>query len=537
MYVYSEECWAEIEEGFNLSEDMRVNLDWKAIRPLNGSRASGFEELCAQLARAESPEGSRFERKGTPDAGVECYAVLSDGTEWGWQAKYFNTLGNTQWSELDDSVKTALEKHPQLVRYFVCVPLDRPDARITGKKSARQRWDERVKIWTKLASDRGMTVEFIYWGSSEFLGYLKHPQYIGMVYFWFGVHGFDKDWFIARLNEAIKTAGPRYTPEVHVSLPIVSEFSAFGRNEEFFDGIKACALTIRKELQAFEYYKLKIDDPEMDASASEISSKVKTILKELGAVTVQPIGDLPFAKIIDQVAVTEAFVDKLEHSLSEREREFDATPQTSNEASILPYSNPFRERHYRLVSLSSELARTREMLEHANDVAGAALMILNGNAGTGKTHLLCDIAKQRVSAGRPTILLMGQRFVSNDAPWAQILQQLDLTGISAGEFIGALESAAQAAGCRALVIIDAINEGSGRQIWPTHLAAFLTSLEKSPWIGVVLSIRSSYEKIIIPKEIRDRASCITHHGFADHEYDATRTFLYTMGLSYPQLHS
>ena len=68
-------------------------IDWKAIRPLNGSRAKGFEELCAQLARSESPDGTRFERKGTPDAGVECYTILSDGGEWGWQAKYFDSLG------------------------------------------------------------------------------------------------------------------------------------------------------------------------------------------------------------------------------------------------------------------------------------------------------------------------------------------------------------------------------------------------------------------------------------------------------------
>ena len=69
-----------------------------------------------------------FERKGTPDAGVECYCILKDGDEWGWQAKYFDTLGTSQWSQLDKSVKTALDKHPKLVRYFVCIPLDRPDA-------------------------------------------------------------------------------------------------------------------------------------------------------------------------------------------------------------------------------------------------------------------------------------------------------------------------------------------------------------------------------------------------------------------------
>lgn len=33
-----------------------ITLDWTAIRPLNGGRGKGFEELCSQLARAEAPQ-------------------------------------------------------------------------------------------------------------------------------------------------------------------------------------------------------------------------------------------------------------------------------------------------------------------------------------------------------------------------------------------------------------------------------------------------------------------------------------------------
>lgn len=146
-----------------------VSIDWGHIRPLNGSRARGFEELCAQLARAECPTGSRFERKGTPDAGVECYAVLPEGMEWGWQAKYFNALGEPQWSQLDESVRTALEKHPRLVRYYVCLPIDRPDARVEGQRSARERWAEHEEKWAGWAAATGRIVEFVYWGSHEIL--------------------------------------------------------------------------------------------------------------------------------------------------------------------------------------------------------------------------------------------------------------------------------------------------------------------------------------------------------------------------------
>ena len=220
------------------SEFNRMNLDWKAIRSLNGSQAEGFEELCAQLARAELPSDAKFERKSVPDAGVECYCVQPDGTEWGWQAKYFDSLGSSQWSQLDHSVKTALDKHPALVRYFVCVPMDRPDARIEGQKSAMQRWDEHVEKWQCWAADRGMNVEFVWWGSSELLDMLSRTEHIGRVHFWFGNRGFDQAWFQGRLGEAIDAAGPRYTAEIHIDLPIARELETFARTGSSFDRIR-----------------------------------------------------------------------------------------------------------------------------------------------------------------------------------------------------------------------------------------------------------------------------------------------------------
>jgi hypothetical protein len=115
----------------------------------------------------------------------------------------------------------------------------------------------------------------------------------------------------------------------------------------------------------------------------------------------------------------------------------------------------------------------------------------------------------------------------------QMLQQLDMMGLTAEEFVGALEAAAQAANCRALLLIDAVNEGSGRNLWPSHLAAFLAPLERSPWIGVLLSVRSSYEQIVVPENVRSRSVSIVHEGFAEHEYDATKTFFVHYNLELP----
>ena len=104
---------------------------------------------------------------------------------------------------------------------------------------------------------------------------------------------------------------------------------------------------------------------------------------------------------------------------------------------------------------------------------------------------------------------------------------------NAGQFIGALEASAQVANRRALLIIDAVNEGRGREIWPPNMSAFLTRVEKSPWIGVIFSVRSSYEESVIPDDVRERAVVVTHTGFEGREYDAVRTFAEHYGIEFP----
>ena len=518
-----------------------MNLDWNSIRTFKGSQSNAFEELCVQLACAETPPDARFVRKGTPDAGVECYCQLQDGCEWGWQAKYFTASPtSTQWQQLDKSVKSALDKHSDLVRYFVCIPVDRSDARIEGRQSTLQQWEMHVAKWKCWAQERCMSVEFIWWGSSELFDRLSRPEHIGRVFFWFNERYFDEDWFRNRLREAHQAAGPRYTRKIRVDVPIVRELALFGRTVAAFDQIKSLAIDIRRMLQNVRYAFSDDEESSHDFDLEGLSQSIELddllrsgeeVLRAFAALEFSPAGKIPLDVIEERVTATRKLASKTSGRL---QSVWSAYSLPHERESRSPYSpHPLAHLRGSLFSLEGTLNGTQFQLSHASVTTNSNLMILNGMAGTGKTHLLCDLARRRIEMDAPTVLLMGQHFTILDEPWTQVLQQLDLHETSAEQFVGALEAVAQAENRRALVIIDALNEGVGYEIWPNHLAAFLTRLEQSSWIGVVLAVRSTYEEFIIPEQVRKRAIVVTHEGFAGQEYNAVQAFFSHYGLEFP----
>lgn len=238
---------------------------WANLREFDGSRATAFEELCSQLARYESPAGADFVRTGNPDAGVECYCTLSNGAEWGWQAKFFErALTPTQWNQLDGSVKKALDSHPRLTRYYVCVPRNRADGRRPDITTEMQKWHERVAKWRDWAADREMDVEFVWWGESELWDRLSQQEHSGRLEFWFGEPElFVESWFKGRLDEAVASAGARYTPELHVELPIAQTLELFGRTDGAGASVQQLANDIRRA-RLYSIRRLPTEDPSND---------------------------------------------------------------------------------------------------------------------------------------------------------------------------------------------------------------------------------------------------------------------------------
>jgi hypothetical protein len=515
-----------------------VSIEWQNLRTYNGSQNKAFEELCSQLAAYENtPKGSTFIRKGDPDAGLECFWKLPSNDEWGWQAKYFpSPPDNGQWGQIDKSVKKALEKHPQLTLYTVCLPIDRADPRIEDKESFMDKWNTHEKKWRKWAQEKGMSVEFKYWGSHEILERLSREEHRGRHFFWFNKELFSKKWFIDRIEETIADAGPRYTPELNVELPIAKLFDGLGRTSEFYKNIKILYRKIKSS-----YLKSTTRDAE-EAIKEDFDSLKETITKLL--LSIQTIKEsevdfIDFDSIKDlasnSIEIVWKCIENLRNIIDEKKKKsIDKDKQIKDQKSSQIVREFGYERNY-LYELSKELRSLQDLARSLKaHLANNPRLLLAGEAGTGKTHLFCDIAKHRINLEIPTVLLLGQYFNDNE-PWTQIINKLGLS-CTKEIFLGALEAAAQSKGQKTLIMIDALNEGEGKKLWKKHLAGFLATLSRYSWLGIALSVRTSYEDTVIPEGLLpQKLSKTVHYGFADHEYEATKTFFDHFGIVRPSI--
>jgi len=497
-------------------------MNWTNIRTWNNSQNSAFEELCCQLAAYEkAPAGSKFIRKGAPDAGVECYWRLPTGDEWGWQAKFFLAPPNdSQWGQIDSSLTTAIEKHPRLCRYVICIPVDRQDPKIDKQQWFMDKWDAHVLKWKGWASAKGMTVEFEYWGTHEISQRLALDEHRGRHLFWFGKEFFSDAWYRGRLDAAIANAGVRYTKGLNVELPIAEIFTALGRAKPFFTGIECLFSELKKKWTQVVEERL---NREAGQSFDELIMKMGTLLLRLeqayGAYT-EPIA-------WDTISETANQAQELSWSIVEKLGEVEKVYKARIKGDIKAPNSQAPDYNYaqhKLRQLAEELGNVYNFSINVKaQVCNTPALLVTGEAGTGKTHLLCDAAERHLSAGHPAIMLYGSHFDKSE-PWAQILHSLGLN-CTLDDFLGAIQSHAEACGGRGIIFIDALNEGDGKTLWKLHLAGMLATLARYPQIGLAISVRTSYLTTITPQELTPaRLARIRHDGFFGHEYEATTAF-------------
>jgi hypothetical protein len=539
---------------------MRPKLDFRNIAARNGSQDDAFEEFCCQIARRDSavPAGSEFVRfRGAGgDGGVECLWRQPDGSERGLQAKYMFDLSRAK-AALDESVATAIKIHPRLTHYTICLPFDLTGP--TGKTkrdgtpalSQKERFDEYRKEWEAFARAQGVNLTITLETASTLLdSLLQFDPNGGRLSFWFDATVLGDDWFAAHLDEATRSAQPRYTPQLRVGTPTAVVFEAVGRTEGWRSSVRervealdeVCAKWRSALAKKQHDPAVSTFPPALRPDGEQCLGLLEGLVNAVRRAMDRPPAPTAVDAIRGQMSVALEGVAEIESALA---ADIDAQfgPGKANSPNFRQF-----EAEYNVRFPASHLDRARDVQKvlnglvewYADPVAklpGASTLILLGPAGAGKTHATCDAAHLRAEAGLRTVVLFGERFGSAFEPWENVRQLLGLPAtLGRDALLAALDAAGEAAGYPLLICIDGLNETKPRTYWKPHLAAMAAQVSRYPWLRLCITCRSGYEPVVVPRATLDEAAGtvrVTHQGFAGMEADACREFFAHYGLEPP----
>ena len=491
---------------------MKINLNFNNIRPTNGSVNDGFEEFVCQLARKEEIScAKRFVRNGKPDGGVECYWILEDGGVVAWQAKYFcKAFDNAQYQQIDDSVKEALKSYPDLRKYVIAIPSDPSDAHIEGRKSMKERIDGYMDRWSKIKPG----VNFEFWWASDLIERLQKPSNQGMLRFWFGGQEFTDDELIRFNTDSIKDLGKRYTPKLNVEVDALQYFEVLSRG-------KLLKRFLDRELQKAEDACRRIEKDERCHEASEKIGNVRNAIKHVKEYDVTGADKIPLDELL---IALESLAGKVQDIASNTDEKETSTDEKSWR---------FRE----IYDLSIDVLRVygdlhQEIMGLIND----PILILEGDAGVGKSHLIADVVLQREKEKQFSLLFLGQKFITDEDTFTQMMKMLYFSG-SPEELLAMLEAKAETTGHRIIIFIDAINEGHGLTVWQSNIRSFIDKIRQHPWLGLVLSIRTAYIDAILPWDEFRYDFCVRarHYGFGVNTQKAVLLYFKEYNILYPSV--
>lgn len=493
-------------------------LDFRDIRSGVGGQREAFEEFVCQIAHRMPPStGLQFRRihGAGGDGGIEAYWLFPDGSKHGFQAKFYTRSSDINWAAIDDSVEAALIAHPTLTKYYVAVACDLTD--IVPKrrgKSGWEHWQEHEKSWVARAKGLGIKVDFVAWTASGIEGFLTRKGMEGLRDYWFGQLQFSQDWLTRQFDRTVSGLEERYHPEDNVEVEARHCFEGLTRNALWRETLNDALTKI-------------VEKRNIGGSSADLSAKTKKILASVNASALaldasrpdidrSPSDPFDRERWVEDCKALNNLAYKAQQSLYvDQERVKKAAQKKGNPKS--PFNRP-GDNFYPMLRDISEFRSAVNALQNLLDsdqvlCDATRFCILEGRAGSGKSHLLAAEVQNCLNLGVPCLFLLGTNFSNTSSPERDFLKYLDLTQHSFAALLGALSAAAEQSGHRALIVIDAVNEGAGIGLWRSHLSVFACSILAIPNLALCISCRSEYAKSLITERASSLARVVTVRGF------------------------
>lgn len=160
------------------------------------------------------------------------------------------------------------------------------------------------------------------------------------------------------------------------------------------------------------------------------------------------------------------------------------------------------------IYLNSRILTSQERILH-----------IHGSAGSGKTHLACNLTDSYHGANLPFLFIPATRFNNYNQALEEPIK--NILGIppeyTVDNFLDKLNALGSTHKCRVPIIIDGLNETTFENqglspIWQTHLNGFTQSINQRKNLVLITTLRTTYLQIIFGN---DQDNCYELEGFTD----------------------
>ncbi len=238
----------------------------------------------------------------------------------------------------------------------------------------------------------------------------------------------------------MKSSTLSYTPELNIELPVRRGLLAIARDPIFIEGLRELAddVDAARHRAASDISQLLESSPAA-APAAALDASFRAISLSIRTSAMGPAKILPFdawLQAVDQASTTLGTCAAEVWNLRSQ--------KAGDRESI-------QRGHHNVNRLYEALHAVSESINrHEARLANEHRLLVTGEAGVGKSHLLADVAQHHIARDFPAVLVLGGSFVDGEI-WRQVGDQLGLANVTPDDLLGALDAAGEAAGKRSAV--------------------------------------------------------------------------------------
>ncbi len=476
-----------------------ARISWEQFNTVNPDRRKAFEDLCRMLFDHLFFNGSGLFHSNSNNPGVEIEPVFSAVVQKriSFQSKYFDrTVG---YSQIKESAQKTVEYYKGTIdEVYLFSNLD-------INTSTKTFLDTK-----QLLSDAN--INLIILSNDTILDKVFNIPHLAFAYF--HKHRLDKDFLKEQFKRTVSYIGDRYNPQFNVVTETEESLNLFANTSRAAEILNTRKTKLLKRIK---------DHGWRFGAYKDFASQVYNFIKDLPDVSVSNISD----------AIN--WYDSVRNNFKDEFDRIETLIKENNEKIEQLYNSKDRSEISGLYKKNSDLQYVWELPDDLSlsrletNLLHKKVLIINGEAGIGKTHMLATTVFNILSEGYPSILALGTTMLNSDPFSKQIADAMGLD-ISFEELLELMEEAGERNNCVTVLFVDAINESGKTQRWDTFLFDLEQKLNSYNHVKVVVSVRKGYEELLFNDSLKQRIQNqdflqIYHVGFRNHSIESVKEFL------------